>query len=904
MLELTLTTGIELNWEKDQDCFWGEHCRLPIEEPEHGQQIMRDKTEKYVKVTMGRYADTRTGSSGRNQMRNAQKQEVLGCIDSLHQAHEEIREALKQKNNILVRNMLSECQEFAMSLGENIEKLEGEGNPAVSCLEEYCETLYHIYGELDSDGVTSDKVNKKLRKQLLRVENSVKNNIHVRKEVVFLPYKASMWDSLESIWKAADEDPDCDAYVIPIPYYDKNPDGSFGERHYEAPLYPKYVPVMHYGEYDFEKRRPDVIFIHNPYDECNYVTSVEPFFYSKNLKRYTEKLVYVPYFILGEIEPDDQQAVEGMKRFCLVPGVMNADKVIVQSEDMRQVYINVLVEASGEQTRKYWEKRILGLGSPKVDKVLNTKKEDLEIPEEWLKIIKKPDGSWKKIVFYNTGVSALLRHDEKMLEKMRDVFKVFYENRDEVALLWRPHPLIKATIESMRPQLWAEYEQIVRKYREDGWGIYDDTADMDRAVCLSDAYYGDGSSVVQLYEKLEKPVMYQSVKVRKFENGKIKVVPYLMEEHEDDIYMIDGIHDALYKLNDEMDKCEFVSYLEGYGKSYPYLAMTCMDDKFFFTPNYGLYCAIYDIEKKRTVYLSLEELGVDRNNIKMASFYQTVKYGDGLYLFGLSNSSVLYIDYLKGKIKKIYEGKHDEDWGTAKPFLIGDYGRYGQNIYIPVFNSDSILVLNMEQQTCNMLELKMGLNMSTACVYNENLYAFGTNGRDMCEISLKDSKKTIYNLKLPEGFYQDCGSMKYAYVFWGTFYYEGYIWLIPASDTNMILKMDVKSKSIDCVIEFNKCYIVNYTIWNDELWIYTLSGLMRVNMKTGEWKKQEIYLEEKDYIAYMSSKNINNICCNEDTDIDLQFFCQKSKKKETIHEKEQKNIYGNIGNKWLLWQTI
>ena len=32
-----------------------------------------------------------------------------------------------------------------------------------------------------------------------------------------------MWDSLESVWQAADADPDCDAYVVPIPYYDTPP---------------------------------------------------------------------------------------------------------------------------------------------------------------------------------------------------------------------------------------------------------------------------------------------------------------------------------------------------------------------------------------------------------------------------------------------------------------------------------------------------------------------------------------------------------------------------------------------------------------------------------------------------------------------------------------------------------
>lgn len=449
-------------------------------------------------------------------MRKAQKQEVLGCIESLREAHEEIKAALKQSNYSRAQNMLGECQDFAVSLGENIEKLEGEGHITVSWLEKYCEALYRIFGELNSaDGVGIGKIDKELRKQLVRIENSAKHDIRIRTEVVFLPYKASMWDSLESVWKAADEDPDCDAYVIPIPYYDKNPDQSFRERHYEIYQYPEYVPVIKYADYDFEKRMPDKIYIHNPYDECNYMTSVEPFFYSKNLKKYTEQLVYIPYFILPEIAPDNRQAVDGMKHFCTLPGVIYADQVIVQSEDMKQIYINVLTEAYGniDANGQRWENKILGLGSPKIDKVLSTHREDLEIPEEWMKIIQKPDGSRKKVVFYNTSIGALLQLNEKVLQKMRYVFSVFRENQEKVTLLWRPHPLIEATINSMRPQLREEYEQIVREYRQEGWGIYDDTADINRAIALSDAYYGDPSSVLQLYQKTGKPIMIQNIEV-------------------------------------------------------------------------------------------------------------------------------------------------------------------------------------------------------------------------------------------------------------------------------------------------------------------------------------------------------------------------------------------------------
>ena len=207
-----------------------------------------------------------------------------------------------------------------------------------------------------------------------------------------------------------------------------------------------------------------MIYIHNPYDGQNLVTSVHPAFYSDKLKQYTDCLVYIPYFVLGEIIPDNKEAVETMKHFCTTSGVVNADKVIVQSEDMRQVYVNVLTEQTGEQTRAYWEKKILGLGSPKFDKVQAGSQQEREIPETWQNVLKRTDGSTKKVILYNIGVGALLHHGEQLLDKMQEVFQIFREWKDEAALLWRPHPLIQATIESIRPQLWDRYQALVEEY--------------------------------------------------------------------------------------------------------------------------------------------------------------------------------------------------------------------------------------------------------------------------------------------------------------------------------------------------------------------------------------------------------------------------------------------------------
>lgn len=453
-------------------------------------------------------------------MRKAQKQEIMELLQTLHEAHDEIKNDIDKKNYVPAQDMLSQCQECAITIGTAIEATEGEGFITVSHVETYCDVVFHCHEELNGGDVSANKIYKKLKKQLVCIENSVRNDIRLRREVVFFPYKASMWDALESVYLAAKEDPDCDAYCVPIPYYDKNPDGSFGAMHYEGAEYPKNIDITDWKAYNFEERKPDVIYIHNPYDNWNFVTSVHSRYYSNNLKKYTDRLVYIPYFILNEIEPDDQERIDNMKHFIWTPGVINADKVIVQSEKMKRIYVNEYLKAAKENglqgyhiDRKRLEEKFLGLGSPKLDRVANTRREEIEVPEEWLKIIQKPDGSWKKIIFYNTSVGALLQHNEKMLEKMQYVFGIFKENQDEVALLWRPHPLIKATVESMRPQLWIEYDRLVRKYREEGWGIYDDTSDVDRAIALSDAYYGDGSSVVQLYQQTGKPIMMQDVEV-------------------------------------------------------------------------------------------------------------------------------------------------------------------------------------------------------------------------------------------------------------------------------------------------------------------------------------------------------------------------------------------------------
>lgn len=165
-------------------------------------------------------------SSERSRMRRKEKKQVEEFIGTLHSAHDEIKKQIENHNKELARKLLENCQDGAIQIGNLIETVEGEECPVIPMLEGYCEQVYQIYEELGyEEAVRADKSFKVLHRQLTRIENSVRYDIKGRLEIVFLPYKASMWDSLESVWMAADADENCDAYVIPIPYYDRNPDG-------------------------------------------------------------------------------------------------------------------------------------------------------------------------------------------------------------------------------------------------------------------------------------------------------------------------------------------------------------------------------------------------------------------------------------------------------------------------------------------------------------------------------------------------------------------------------------------------------------------------------------------------------------------------------------------------------
>ena len=444
-------------------------------------------------------------------MRKVQKEQVDRFVTIIKNAHNEIIKFIKNDKMESALDVLEQCYQGAIKIGTFIEDIEGKGFVTVGILEKYCEIIYNIHKLVaTTQGWNVNDIQQVIDKIYISIEKSVSDDINVRKEVIFLPYKVAMWDSLESVWKAANDDPMCDAYVIPIPYFEKNQDGSLGKMVYEGNNYPDYVPVVDFRKYDIEKRRPDVIYIHNPYDNNNLVTSVHPDFYSSRLYELTEKLVYIPYFVADRGVPRDLR---------VLPGVIYAHEVRVTSDREKEDYIigmedwiaNKSLSGDYELYMPKWREKFVVVSSPKYDKVKNTQRDKNKLPKEWAEKIYREDGTRKKVLFYNTSVIALLEKDDILdkIERTSDMMS----KEEGVVLWWRPHPLYESTIKKTKPELLEKYLEIVKEFKTRNIGIYDDTVELHRAIAESDAYYGDGSSVVYLFQEAGKPVMIQNVEV-------------------------------------------------------------------------------------------------------------------------------------------------------------------------------------------------------------------------------------------------------------------------------------------------------------------------------------------------------------------------------------------------------
>ena len=88
-------------------------------------------------------------------MRKIQKKQILDFTALLEEAHEELKKVTGMKQYAEAADILSQCQQGALQIGELIEQEEGEGVPTILSLENYCELVFQIHESICQGGAVN-----------------------------------------------------------------------------------------------------------------------------------------------------------------------------------------------------------------------------------------------------------------------------------------------------------------------------------------------------------------------------------------------------------------------------------------------------------------------------------------------------------------------------------------------------------------------------------------------------------------------------------------------------------------------------------------------------------------------------------------------------------------------------
>ena len=274
------------------------------------------------------------------------------------------------------------------------------------------------------------------------------------KKICFMPYKYEMWECMSGIYEELKKQ-GAKPVVMPIPYF-RLKDGCIDMTGGLISDREKYrfrtKDWKKFNEYDF-----DCVFIHNPYDDNNTITTIHPFFYSSELKKRGCKIAYVPYFIhYGGVSTED---------FRLQSGVANADYIFVHSDQERQAYIDTYKKIGMD-----FSNRVFNFGSPFTDKL-------------------KKSGNNTLIC---TSIIAFLSNPEYKLSVYRE--KIETANNP----IFRPHPLMIEIINARCPERLSEWLKLTENAPLSTNKLKDD-------INSSNKLISDPSSVVEIWKTTGKP---------------------------------------------------------------------------------------------------------------------------------------------------------------------------------------------------------------------------------------------------------------------------------------------------------------------------------------------------------------------------------------------------------------
>lgn len=444
--------------------------------------------------------------------------EALSNIEKLHNAFlAEISRktaGAEQADSVAqLLDMLAQCQSVAIDLGNFIEQMKGEENlsakACVAALEEYCEKIFDVYNNLplavEREKEDFQKLCAALNQAFVQMKQTVENEIIHKKLVAFLPDNPKRWKEMQALYDYYRQQENTEVCVIPLPLFAKNLYGEIvaGQDEYDKNdkrgEYPADLNIIAWHTVQMQSYEFAAIVIQNPYDAENPYLTVPPAYYAKQLQQYTDCLIYMMPQGVNDFTENDITDIYGLKYSLTVPGAMYADKILIESGAMKELFVNHLTAFAGEDTKEVWADKVMTISA------FSGESAQTGQPVQNGQCGQTPP---KKKLLYCIGENEFYENAEMAINKVKERLNVMtqYPESLKVAVCLYPYDIAAWDIctgqeKDMLVQVLKEYQknkgiELLMKNVFDINGIDDMTA-----------YYGSPSPLICRFVQQRKPAM-------------------------------------------------------------------------------------------------------------------------------------------------------------------------------------------------------------------------------------------------------------------------------------------------------------------------------------------------------------------------------------------------------------
>lgn len=410
-----------------------------------------------------------------------------------------------------------------------------------------------------------------------------------------------------------------------------------------------------------------------------------------------------------------------------------------------------------------------------------------------------------------------------------------------------------------------------------GTFILDLSSDLHRAIAISDAYYGDPSSVVELYKKTGKPIM-----IRRYVMGQSEMNSYSIYIEKETATAI-SINNALLKINLINGVVETLYIFEKECMDFLFYECFKIDNMYFCSPFNSKEIAIFDDARKFVKYISLkDEIG----DISAPYFSYIVPFGEKLYFLPINFQGILEFD-TTDYTYRIHSGWEkdvgDFTFGKVYPsYLKGRYFIHAGKILIPCMESNAFFEFDMSNHKWKIRKIGQEDNCYINILYDGKRYWL--LGYKKAILTVFDNITSL-TISLP------CESKSQVDIYHWMYDKNGYIYIIPLRE-NGILKVDKQTLKVTKTSLFNT-YFYDCDISVDRFWtvkefdnkiiLFPVFRNTIVFLDLSDGSIREIPMQKhKLILEYFLDNNISNIQIPADTHVSAGAKIHLFTKKEVL----------------------